>query len=144
MIHRFVLFVLLCLPFSAVSAADSAGGKIRVLLLGGQNNHDWRKGSDFHLALLAGQPGIVAEESNTPAEKSLKTAWDEWNPDFARYDVVLLNYNGEMWPDKVKASFSCEVGSECVCWDGLDLGQGGPCLELIPKAEVQGRAVAVA
>jgi len=47
--------------------------------------------------------------------------------------------------DKVKASFSCEVGSECVCWDGLDLGQGGPCLELIPKAKaMQGTAVAAA
>lgn len=52
--------------------------------------------------------------------------------------------------DKVKASFGCEVGMECVCWDGdglLDLGMGGgPCLELIPKAKAvqQGGFVVVA
>lgn len=54
--------------------------------------------------------------------------------------------------DKVKASFGCEVGMECVCWDDgdglLDLGMGvGPCLELIPKAKavhVQGGVVVVA
>jgi len=37
--------------------------------------------------------------------------------------------------DNVKASFRCEVGPDCVCWDGLNMGQGGPCLELIPKAK---------
>lgn len=50
--------------------------------------------------------------------------------------------------DKVKASFGCEVGMECVCWDDglLDLGMGGPCLELIPKAKAvqQGGVVVVA
>lgn len=50
--------------------------------------------------------------------------------------------------DKVKASFGCEVGMECVCWDDglLDLGMGGPCLELIPKTKAvqQGGVVVVA
>ena len=109
MIIRLALFVLLSIPAAwlagAADAAEGAGGRIRVLIVGGQNNHDWRKGSDFHLALFANQPGIVAEESNTPPEKSPKTAWDAWKPDFARYDVVLLNYNGEMWPDERKAAF---------------------------------------
>jgi len=31
-----------------------------VLIVGGQNNHDWKLGNAFHLALLARQPGIIA------------------------------------------------------------------------------------
>jgi mono/diheme cytochrome c family protein len=100
-----ILILLLCLPLAGLTAADSAAGRIRVLLIGGQNNHDWRTGSDFHLALFARHPHLVVEESNTPPAKAPKEAWAAWKPEFARHDVVILNYNGEMWPDEVKASF---------------------------------------
>ncbi|HEX3134644.1 MAG TPA: hypothetical protein VHX44_13820, partial [Planctomycetota bacterium] len=99
---RLAILLLFILPVACLSAADVSSGKIRVLLVGGQNNHDWRKGSDFHLALFANQKHLVVEESNTPPEKSPKAAWDAWKPAFKNYDVVLLNYNGEMWPDDVK------------------------------------------
>jgi uncharacterized protein len=31
--------------------------------------------------------------------------WQEWRPAFQNYDVVVCNYNGEPWPDPVKADF---------------------------------------
>jgi hypothetical protein len=31
--------------------------------------------------------------------------WDAWRPDFAKYQVVLSNYNGQEWPEAVKTSF---------------------------------------
>ena len=31
-------------------------------------------------------------------------AWDAWRPDFASYDVVVSNYNGERWPEPVEKS----------------------------------------
>ncbi len=108
MIGRLALLLLLSLSgafLKGAVAADGADGRIRVLIVGGQNNHDWELGNAFHLALLARQPGIVAEESNTPPAKATKEAWDAWKPEFHKYAVVLLNYNGEMWPDERKAEF---------------------------------------
>jgi len=36
-------------------------------------------------------------------------AWDQWRPDFAAYDVVVSNYNGELWPEPVRESFEAFV-----------------------------------
>lgn len=102
--NRLLALVVLLIPVAWMAAADTSDGKIRVLLVGGQNNHDWRKKSDFLLALLATQKHLAVEESNSPPAKAPKEAWAAWKPDFAKYDAVLLNYNGEMWPDDVKAS----------------------------------------
>lgn len=33
------------------------------------------------------------------------SAWEVWRPDFASYDVVVSNYNGELWPEEVRKSF---------------------------------------
>jgi mono/diheme cytochrome c family protein len=105
---RPLLIALLLMTASLLSAATGeatpAGGKIRVLLVGGQNNHDWVKSNAFLMAFLGSQAGITVEESNTPPAKAAKGAWDAWKPDFRTYGAVLLNYNGEMWPDDVKAA----------------------------------------
>lgn len=31
--------------------------------------------------------------------------WDAWNPEFKKYDCVVLNYNGQNWPEPVQKSF---------------------------------------
>ena len=36
-------------------------------------------------------------------------AWDQWRPDFAAYDVVVSNYNGELWPEPVREAFEAYV-----------------------------------
>ncbi|MCB1202725.1 MAG: ThuA domain-containing protein [Verrucomicrobiae bacterium] len=36
-------------------------------------------------------------------------AWAAWKPDFAAYDVVVSNYNGETWPDPVRAALETYV-----------------------------------
>lgn len=35
--------------------------------------------------------------------------WDEWRPDFASFDVVISNYNGEIWPEPVRQAFEAYV-----------------------------------
>lgn len=32
-------------------------------------------------------------------------AWEAWRPKFADYAVVISNYNGELWPEAVRAAF---------------------------------------
>ena len=49
-----------------------------------------------------------AKERYNAAIKPLREAfgktWSEWCPDFAAYDVVVLNYNGAEWDQKTKAA----------------------------------------
>ena len=38
-------------------------------------------------------------------EEAQKPAWEAWRPDFSACDVVINNYNGNDWPQEVKAAF---------------------------------------
>jgi len=35
--------------------------------------------------------------------------WDAWSPDFDSADVVVSNYNGELWPERVRLAFETYV-----------------------------------
>src|SRR5437016_3004479 len=78
-----------------------AGDKIKVILIDGQNNHNWRATTpqmkksleqsgrftvDVSSNLKAGdKPGEIADTVPFP-------------PDLSKYDVLLSNYNGAPWP----------------------------------------------
>lgn len=111
-------------PFSAVAANNNAAKRaapsapsaksanaISVLVIGGQNNHDWKIGNEFLLTLLNGQPGFSAVESNTPPKGASAADWAAWNPQFEKYQCVVLDYNGEMWPPTVQTAFENYVSS---------------------------------
>ena len=40
---------------------------------------------------------------STPPAHAPADAWNAFRPNFAQYKVVLSNYNGEDWPEVVKA-----------------------------------------
>ena len=42
------------------------------------------------------------EAVQEPAITAFKTRWASWSPDFAKYDVVVSNYNGPDWPETMK------------------------------------------
>lgn len=39
------------------------------------------------------------------ASEARAKAWEQWRPHFRNYDVVIGNYNGELWPETVRADF---------------------------------------
>lgn len=99
--------LLLC---TSLSAAD----KIKVLLIDGQNNHKWDITSPIMKSVLEGTGHFTVSVSTSPPEKkkakpdevaSLPERWQAWKPDFAAHDVVISNYNGELWPEAVRTSF---------------------------------------
>ena len=102
---RLLALLVLILPLLCVTSASLRGAEtIKVLLIGGQNNHDWVKKNEFLMAFLGNQKQLVIEESNAPAAKASKADWDAWKPNFSKYGCVLINYNGEQWPEDVRAS----------------------------------------
>ena len=74
--------------------------KIKVLLIDGQNNHDWVRCSPEMVAILNATNRFEIEVATVKKEDT-----DRFNPDFTKYDVVLSNYNGKLWPEKTRKSF---------------------------------------
>jgi type 1 glutamine amidotransferase len=94
---------------STARAAD----KIRVLIIDGQNNHNWKLMTPPMKADLERTGRFTVDVVTTPPAKSPKEAWDGFRPDFSKYDVVLSNYNdvnkGDTWPAEVQKALESFV-----------------------------------
>lgn len=98
-----------CQPASSTSEMTPPAAPANVLFVSGQNNHAWEETNVFLLDIL-NEPGLfTVTTSLTPPKGSPPESWDSWNPDFAAHDVVVLDYNGEMWPDRVKTAFETYI-----------------------------------
>ena len=75
-----------------------------MLIVDGQNNHNWRIMTPPMKADLERSGRFTVDVATTPGPKSQRSAWDAFRPDFSKYDVVLSNYNGESWPPEVRKS----------------------------------------
>ena len=99
---------ILLLAFSTLAVtALPAADKLSVLLIDGQNNHNWRATSPVLKAGLEETGRYKVDVSTSPQKGG---NWDEWNPDFSKYDAVLSNYNGKLWPEKMQRNLEKYVG----------------------------------
>jgi hypothetical protein len=95
--HFGCAIVALAWMFSAAAGSD----KIRVVIIDGLNNHDWRSTTPWMKKVLEGSGRFsVAVSSNLkPGDKpGMVTDTVPFPPDLSKYDVVLSNYNGAEWP----------------------------------------------
>jgi len=132
------LLVLGIVSARPLSADEPKADRIKVLIVDGQNNHDWRTttpymkkwleacgrftvdvatapdkphhpnppaqlkpdaGEDAKQKFAAAVAKYVEEEAKYKLdEPEHKRQMAEFKPDFAKYDVVLSNYNGDAWP----------------------------------------------
>jgi len=93
-----VVFGLICL----MTTAAAYPGEIRVLIVDGQNNHNWKATTPVMKSILE-DAGIfkVDVATSPPRGKDMSG----FKPDFAKYGVVLSNYNGAPWPEETKKAF---------------------------------------
>ena len=103
----------LLLSFAATAApTTSAKGNIRVLIVDGFSNHDWRQTTDIIRHILA-VPGQFQVAVSAAPDNTNNPAWATWRPPFKDYDVVIQNCNdinhGPAWPAAVKADFETFV-----------------------------------
>src|ERR1039457_6584361 len=101
-------FAAMLLAGCVSSHAGASGEKIRVLIVDGFSNHDWRQTTALIRGILA--PGGLFEVSvSTAPEKTNTPAWASWRPKFSDYDVVIQTCNdinrGPPWPEPVKKDF---------------------------------------
>lgn len=76
--------------------------KIDVLVISGQNNHNWPV-SNVALQQMLNQSGLFAADvALTPeAGGDMST----FVPDFSKYDAVVMDYNGDDWPEATRNAF---------------------------------------
>ena len=74
--------------------------QIKVLLVDGQNNHDWKRCSPVMIDTLQATGRFEIERAIVTKEEIAT-----FKPDFDKYDVILSNYNGEPWMEETKRSF---------------------------------------
>ena len=94
-----------CTTKQAVVQEMTSTERVKVLIVSGQNNHDWQRTNNLLIDVLNDANKFETDISLTPPKGSAPEAWDSWNPRFTAYQVILMDYNGEMWPERVKANF---------------------------------------
>lgn len=106
----FSCLVLLLATMVNGSAAESA--PIRVLIVDGCSNHDWRLTTRSIRAILE-PTGLFDVEVSTSPPTVGAPGWDLWRPKFREYDVVIQTYNdlggGAPWPVEVREDFEAFV-----------------------------------
>jgi type 1 glutamine amidotransferase len=90
--------------FLAVGACGFAAEPIRVLIVDGQNNHDWRKTTPVLKACLEKTGRFQVDVVTSPGPDGKGDDWKAFRPPFSKYGAVLSNYNGQDWPAEVQRS----------------------------------------
>ena len=93
-------------PINGRTAENPA--KIKLLIIEGVSNHDWKHRLALVQDILARDGSFAVEVSITPSQTN-DPAWTAWRPDFSKYDVVLSGYNNlggkARWPLEVQQAF---------------------------------------
>ncbi len=98
---QYFLLLILALLVSLFSGCKKETG-YKTLIITGQNNHDWQASSPVLKTILDETGLFSCEIMTTPEKDGDMTTFD---PDFSKYKLVVLDYNGDSWSDKTNSSF---------------------------------------
>lgn len=105
-------FLPLCALLATGPAALAAQAPIRVLLVDGYSNHDWKLTTALIRGILEPTGLFAVTVATAPATKDAP-GWDTWRPKFSDYDVVIQTCNdlngGPPWPRAVQEDFEAFV-----------------------------------
>lgn len=93
-------FLLVCCAFFAI--VSCAREPIKTVIVTGQNNHNWPVSHIALQQILENSGLFEVELAVSPAAGGDMETFDV---DFAKYDLVVLDYNGDRWSSKMDESF---------------------------------------
>lgn len=98
----FAVLALVAAAAAFMVHADAKPRRLKALVVSGQNNHNWPV-SHKVLERILEQSGLFEVDIalTAPAGGDMSG----FKPDFAAYDVVVLDYNGDRWPAETDAAF---------------------------------------
>ena len=89
-------------PANGADAAET----LKVLLIDGQNNHNWQETTPLIKQTLEGSGRFVVTVATSPPKGADMSGFV---PSFADYDVVVSNYNGDPWSEAAQRDFEAYV-----------------------------------
>lgn len=99
------IFCLMLVAFH--SKAQHSNKKYNILIIDGQNNHkNWATTSQLMKGYLEEAGMFTVDIATTPSEKQDMSGFA---PDFKQYHAVVLNYNGDSWPQSTNDAFEAFV-----------------------------------
>jgi type 1 glutamine amidotransferase len=98
---QYLILIVVAGLLSFFSACNNETG-YKTLIITGQNNHNWKASSPV-LKQILDETGLFTSEIMKTPEKGgdMRT----FNPDFSKYKLVVLDYNGDSWSDKTNSAF---------------------------------------
>lgn len=100
-IKFFQVLITFLVTFSLLSCTKQP--EINTLLITGQNNHNWRGSHVVLKSILETKEIFKVEVATSPKQGSEDMA--EFILDFTPYDLVVLDYTGDEWPEETKNNF---------------------------------------
>ncbi len=102
-LKRCLLALTVALELAAVSSAAPA---MKALIVDGQNNHNWQETTP-ELKKLLEETGLFSVDVLTTPAKGQD--FSQFKPTFAGYNVVVMNYTGDDWPQAAKDALEAYV-----------------------------------
>jgi len=100
-IHWLTGLTLGAMLFLSVQPATAAD-KLKALIVDGQNNHNWRATTPVLQAALEGSGLFAVDVATSPPQGQ---SMEDFKPDFTKYSVIVVNYNGDLWAAATKTAF---------------------------------------
>jgi len=91
----------LCFLF-AIASLGKAAPVLKILIVDGQNNHKWRETTPVLKKELESSGRFSVDVVTTPPAGAYMSVFQ---PDFAKYDAIVSNYNGDPWSASTKTAF---------------------------------------
>jgi len=98
---NFIILIIFAGLISFLSACKQ-DSVYKTLIITGQNNHNWQASSPVLKQILENTGMFSAEVMITPEKGGDMSTF---NPDFAKYKLVVLDYNGDNWSEKTNEAF---------------------------------------
>jgi type 1 glutamine amidotransferase len=98
---QYLLFIVVVGLLTFLTACKNETG-YKTLIITGQNNHNWKASSPV-LKQILDETGLFSSEIITTPEKG--GDMKSFNPDFSKYKLVVIDYNGDSWSEKTNIAF---------------------------------------
>ena len=98
--RKFINLLAIALTSTLISCKTSK--PIHTLIISGQNNHNWQVSHQAIKMILENSGRFTADiELTAPAGGDMSN----FRPQFHKYEVVVIDYNGDRWPAQTDSAF---------------------------------------
>lgn len=108
-IYKSIFILLIGIGLLAIPACQNeseSDAPYKALIINGQNNHSWETSTPILKEILDNSELFATSIAQSPAQGE---DMSNFTPIFTDYDVVVLDYTGDSWPEETQEAFLAYV-----------------------------------